>query len=258
MAEPDPALPMPCSASIATLVAALAKAQLHFPEIGKDRVAVIRTKSGGEFTYAYADLATVVTAVRKPLAENGLAILQPVHIADARVAVTTVLAHASGEWVASTLALPVADAADARSLASSITYARRYGLIALVGVAAADEDDDGEATVAAAPARRAPAPRPTPKSATPAGPPTPPARELAPVMDERDRLTDRQRRLLFATARDHGWNESDLRAEIERGFGCTSTNDLHREDLDQLLNLLKRRPKVPPPPNAPPPSDEGV
>lgn len=135
------------SEQIDKLVSALAKAQGQFLPIGKDKSAkIVSKKTGAQYSYDYADLGTILASVRKPLAENGLAIMQPVAIGDGVVHITTLLAHESGQWIDAGLTMPVGDRDDARSVASAITYGRRYSLIALIGVAPSDEDDDGEAT----------------------------------------------------------------------------------------------------------------
>jgi hypothetical protein len=97
------------------------------------------------FKTAYADLASIWDACRAPLANAGLSIVQLVSSDPTHAIVETILAHSSGEWVSSTLAVPLTKA-DAQGLGSAITYGRRYALAAIVGVCPAD--DDGEADVA--------------------------------------------------------------------------------------------------------------
>jgi hypothetical protein len=237
----DAPRPLRTSPSIATIAAALAKAQAAFRPVTKDKTAEFQTRTGGKVHYAYTDLASVIDAVRPALADQELALVQAVRVRQSVVSVETTLLHASGEWIASELDLLVAEAMDPRSVGSAITYARRFSLTALVGLAPAEgEDDDAAAAV--------PTPKPRRSSAArrDTSPETPPA--LAPTMaPDRPRLNEKQRRLLFATARDHGWRDDELRAEILDKFGYDSTHQLQREDLDQLLNLLQRRPRVPKP-----------
>jgi hypothetical protein len=130
------------SENIGQLVAALAVAQGKFKAVTKDRNASIQSAKGS-FRYSYADLATVVSAIRDALSANGLAIMQPVRADNGVVAVTTILAHSSGEWISEEMTWPVAST-DNRSIGSGITYARRHSLLAMVGGAATDEDDDAE------------------------------------------------------------------------------------------------------------------
>lgn len=92
----------------------------------------------------YADLASTWDACREALSDQGISVLQFPSRADGEVVVTTFLLHKSGEWMASSLALPVLQNT-AQAIGSAITYGRRYGLAASVGVA--PEEDDGSAAV---------------------------------------------------------------------------------------------------------------
>lgn len=128
---------MRTSESIAALAASLAKAQGKIENAKKD-------SDNPHFRSKYADLASVWEACRDSLSENGIAVIQAPGTDDnGAVTMTTTLAHASGEWMSSTMACKPARA-DAQSMGSVITYLRRYSLAAMVGVAP-DEDDDGEA-----------------------------------------------------------------------------------------------------------------
>jgi hypothetical protein len=145
------------SESFAALAAALAKAQGEIVGASKD-------KTNPHFKSNYADLAAVWDACRGPLSKNGLAVLQPAVADGARVTVTTILTHSSGEWVESELTMTAAQS-NPQGLGSCITYARRYALAAMVGVA--PEDDDGNA---ASHGGGAPEPNSRPASATVASP----------------------------------------------------------------------------------------
>jgi hypothetical protein len=123
------------------LAAALAKAQAAFPKVLKDRTAKI-SSTRGEYSYKYADLATLLEAVRKPLADNGLACVQPIELGDHGHVLRTILLHTSGARLESAYALANHDRP--QEMGSEITYARRYTLSALLGVAS-EEDDDGKA-----------------------------------------------------------------------------------------------------------------
>lgn len=114
-----------------TSISQLAAAQTDICSAAKDA-------KNPHFGSSYATLASVQDACRAPLSRHGLAIMQIVDGDTLR----TILAHKSGEWVSSTIALRSAKN-DMQGLGSAITYARRYALAALVGVSA--EDDDGNA-----------------------------------------------------------------------------------------------------------------
>ena len=132
------------SASIASLAAALAKAQGEMEGAAKANV-------NPHFKSKYADLASVWDACRAPLSKHGLSILQPVKADGAKVTVTTILAHSSGEWIEESLTM-TAGQNTPQGVGSAITYGRRYGLASMVGIA--PEDDDGNAASAPTPAAR--------------------------------------------------------------------------------------------------------
>jgi hypothetical protein len=119
------------SESIKNLAAALVKAQLAMGSAKKD-------SNNPFFKSKYADLAEVVSVVKEPLLKNGISFLQIV-TADG---VETTLIHESGEFISGTTPVVVAKANDPQALGSAITYSRRYGLQAMLGIPA--EDDDGE------------------------------------------------------------------------------------------------------------------
>lgn len=98
----------------------------------------------------YATLADVFDACREALAEQGLAVTQSAASADgAGVTVTTTLLHRRGQWIAGDVCVPL-EKPTAQAMGSAITYARRYGLSAMLGIVA-EEDDDGRAATASAP-----------------------------------------------------------------------------------------------------------
>lgn len=99
---------------------------------------VAKTSKG--YNYQYADLATVWDSIRKPLSENGLAVVQTTDNDDnGNPIIITTLIHTSGEWISGRLVVkPVKP--DPQALGSAITYGRRYALMAIVGVAPADDD----------------------------------------------------------------------------------------------------------------------
>jgi hypothetical protein len=125
------------SQEIAELAGALSKAQGAFPRVTKGKTADAVT-----YSYSYADLADILEAVRKPLSDNGLAIIQPPVVAGEDVVLVTRLLHASGQWIESTF--PVDMFEKPQETGSALTYARRYAASALLGIAA-EEDDDGKA-----------------------------------------------------------------------------------------------------------------
>lgn len=129
------------SDTITTIAPALLAAQ-------KAIKAALKDSTNPHFKSKYADLSSVIDAVKNALNEQGITFLQGVQHADNGVAVETMLLHKSGEWISSTLDVP-ASKQDAQGYGSAITYGRRYGLQSMCGVPA--EDDDGNAATASAP-----------------------------------------------------------------------------------------------------------
>jgi hypothetical protein len=132
--------------TIGKLAEALAKAQAKITHAAKDR-------ENPHFKSKYATLASVWDAVREPLTANGLSVVQTVESTQdgAFVEVRTHLLHSSGESMESSLKVPVAQRT-AQGMGSAITYARRYALAAMVGVAPDDDDDGNAASQGQAPA----------------------------------------------------------------------------------------------------------
>jgi hypothetical protein len=123
------------SAEIKDLAPALAKAQGEMGELKKE-------SKNPFFKSNYADISSCWEACRKPLSSNGLSIVQFPSANGTTVSVTTMLLHTSGQWLRSNLTLNlVGTKTDAQAVGSAITYARRYSLMAMVGLA--PEDDDG-------------------------------------------------------------------------------------------------------------------
>lgn len=97
------------------------------------------------FKKKYVDLAATWDACRSLLAENNLAVVQTLGLADGKgVIVDTTLLHVSGEWIGGSLYLP-ATKEDPQAIGSAITYGRRYALAAIIGIC--PEDDDGESAM---------------------------------------------------------------------------------------------------------------
>jgi hypothetical protein len=134
------------SPSIASLAAALAKAQAELVNPEKSMTATIRSDERGraDQTFRYASLSSGLDIVRKTLGQHEIATVQTTAIDQAAgvVNLTTMLAHASGEWIASDWPVcAIADTATPRRMGAALTYARRYALFTLVGIAGEDDVD---------------------------------------------------------------------------------------------------------------------
>lgn len=123
------------SESIANLVKALSTLQGELKDADKNAL-------NPHFKSKYADLSEVLGNLRPLLAKNQLALSQFPSFENGIVSVTSLLAHASGEWIESTASAP-ATKQDVQGVGSAITYLKRYSAAAIVGMASADQDDDG-------------------------------------------------------------------------------------------------------------------
>lgn len=124
---------MEMSTNIADLAAALAKAQGEIKNAAK-------SSDNLYFKSKYADLAEVLSVAREPLAKNGLSIMQANEgVTNGYMSVTTLLLHSSGQFIKATGTFPVGKQ-DPQGAGSALTYARRYSLAAMLGIAQDDDD----------------------------------------------------------------------------------------------------------------------
>lgn len=130
-------------APAATLAGALAKAQV---EMGK----ALKQNTNPAFRSKYADLGSVMDACLPALNKHGIAVIQPTVDDESGRYVETVLLHESGETLRCRVPL-IVQKNDMQGYGSAVTYARRYGLMCMAGIA--PEDDDGNAAAEAAPKR---------------------------------------------------------------------------------------------------------
>jgi hypothetical protein len=126
---------MQTSESINELAAALSKAQGEI-------TGALKESANPFFKSRYADLASCWDACRGPLSKNSLAVFQAAETSTDGLVLTTTLAHSSGQWMRASLAVTPKDDTP-QAMGSALTYARRYALTAMVGVA--QVDDDGNA-----------------------------------------------------------------------------------------------------------------
>lgn len=150
------------SESIDALAAAWVKAAGEMDEVPRTR-----RVNAGPIKYTYADLGDALSMARPILASHGLLVTQSVDCTETDVLVSTTMLHSSGQWVTTTpVRMPLGKTA--QNTGSSITYARRYSLMAFLGLAT--DDDDGasasprEARSKAAPARPEPRQAPEPRT----------------------------------------------------------------------------------------------
>jgi hypothetical protein len=134
------------SETIGTIAAALAKAQAQLVNPEKSLTGIIQADGSGsaERSFRYAPLSSGLDIVRKTLSQHEIATVQSTSIDEAAgiVRLSTVLAHASGEWIASDWPVcAISETAAPHRMGAALTYARRYALFTLVGIAGEDDLD---------------------------------------------------------------------------------------------------------------------
>ena len=144
------------SETIGTIAAALAKAQAELINPEKSQVATVRPSGSGaaERSFRYAPLSSGLDIVRKTLGQHEIATMQTTAIDDdtGLIRLTTMLAHSSGEWVSSDWPVcPISETVAPRRMGAALTYARRYALFTLVGIAGEDDIDAPDLNAPSAP-----------------------------------------------------------------------------------------------------------
>jgi hypothetical protein len=138
--------------------------------------------------------------------------------------------HASGEWISTALHLPAVKA-DPQGIGSALTYARRYSLAAMLSVSA-DEDDDGNAATHPQPSGNVPAQNKKKLDA---------AKEK--MVDAKPKpiaaITEAMLKALWASGKEAGYSAGDLKAEIARRWGKTSSKELTIEEGHIMLDTIK-------------------
>ena len=134
------------SETIGAIAGALAKAQIEIVNPERSLSAIIRSPfpREGDRSFRYASLSNGLDLVRKCLGQHEIATVQSTSIDDAAglIRLTTTLAHSSGEWVSSDWPVcPVSETAAPHRMGAALTYARRYALFTLVGIAGEDDLD---------------------------------------------------------------------------------------------------------------------
>jgi hypothetical protein len=219
-------------------MSALAKALLAFqkeaPDLHKDSKAVVPTKSGGKYEYRYLGLDGAMEKIRPLLTKHGLVLIQLPTVLDGKPALRTKLMHESGEAEEDTML--VLGAADPQGQGSALTYARRYSIMAVLGLVA-DEDDDATAA--------------QPKRNGPAKAGEPPAQADEP--EPENRPTNAQHRKLAAVLKElettrpsnpdvprSGW-EYVARDWIENQFQKKSRTQLTKGEMALLIDAMEKR-----------------
>lgn len=197
------------SNEIGELAAALTAAQSEFTFAVTDATGGMKNK--------YATLQNVLEAIRKGLTANGIAVIQAPMPAQNGIMLRTTLAHKSGQWMASEISLPNDRMGGIQGMGSALTYARRYALAAMVGIA--QDDDDGATAMKESQEQ---------------------ARAKAKA-ENTSPMTQKQSDLLMSyLTKRHGDNREAYLAELSRFFGrpIASSRELTKADVSEFLNAI--------------------
>lgn len=146
-----------------SLAEALAAFQAEIPSIKKGNTAKVATKTGANFAYSYADLTDVTEKAFPLLSKHGLSFTASPTLDGERFVLAYKLLHTSGEFETGKYPLPMNGTP--QEFGSAITYARRYALTAITGIAPGGDDDDAKAATYKAPAQSWEPPKgPAPKA----------------------------------------------------------------------------------------------
>lgn len=209
------------SAETALLDEALSKAQAKIDTAIKD-------KENTHLHAKYADLTAVWNACRAALTEHGISVTQwPLHSTDGRLHLLTRLAL-KGQWMMGEFSMPVGAKADAHATVSAVTYAKRCGLAAAVGVVAQDEDDDGEQAVRVQRAIRLP-------REAPASLPSEPV--VAP--NGTQRITAEMITRLRAALTEHHQDPKVFGGYLKEQYGYQAWSHIERRHYDAIMALAE-------------------
>jgi hypothetical protein len=181
------------------------------------------------FKSRYASLTSVHESCKGPLSDNGLSIIQQVFSSESGYYIRTMVGHSSGQWMANVFKL-IVGRQDMQALGSAITYARRYGLSALIGIVDT-EDDDANAAM--------------PEIKKEIVRPMPPPREVpapvpsAPTPQQKGSLSEKQLNRYFAIAKGAGYPPAMARAVVV-GLCGKGLSECSRQDYDKVCEYVQK------------------
>ena len=171
-----------------------------------------KTKTNPHLQNRYADLSDIIDVIRDPLSQNGLAFSQLVNAG----VLTTILMHESGQSLTAETSLMI-DKQTMQGMGSAITYARRYALSAILGIAA-DDDDDGNGANRQQAAAKPPA--------QPITPPNTNKRSPASPATQNNPCTKLQQEQINKLWQDLGKTEAELIGWIKKAYNAETVKDL--------------------------------
>ena len=212
--------------SAAAFFEAMAEFQASIPAIPKTK-----TAKAGQYSYSYADLASIQQAIAPRLHACGLSIGFETQQDGDTLHVVAIVRHAGGHSERTSFPVPIDRQArmnDTQKVGSALTYGRRYALTAALGIVTADEDDDGQASGYQAPSK--PPQRPQEPARTQEAPPSSPAP---------GRVTEAQVKRLYARIRELGLDRERVKSWVLRSWKIDGFNDLTRDQYKTLDERLE-------------------
>lgn len=206
-------LSLPVKPQYDKLYAALAKAQGEITAAEAKSEVEVRKKETNAFLYSfkYADLAACLDVIRKPLSDNGLALIQIPSLLDGGVVqMETILGHESGQSISCTMTM-VPDRTGPQAIGTCMSYLRRYSLCAMVGVAQFDDD----------------------------------AKSAEADPDDYERLSPEQIDEILVLADKHFKQDADAKVNrmLDKAFQVTAVGDIPTKLFDSAINLLNNQAK---------------
>lgn len=209
------------SEQIDALAAAWVKASGEMEDITKGKRANV-----GQYAYAYADLADALAMARPILARHGLMVTQTAESDERDVTVSTTMLHSSGQYV-TTAAMRLPAGKTPQQAGSAVTYARRYALMAMLGLAT--EDDDGQSAGT----------RPSEAARTPREPRKQSGGSTTPAKQDARSDAERETRAIIATLSKA--EQQQLRADFTETFGTTLAQmpvEQHADALEFVREIV--------------------
>ncbi len=231
------------------LNAALALAQVEIKPPAKTKTAHVQMKAGGTYTFDYADLSDLESAIRGPLGRNGLSFVHLLSEPEpGRLLMTTQLRHASGEILETSMSFQRPEGGP-QQFGSMLTYLKRYLLSALTSTSS-EEDDDGNAAQGndrkIEPKAKKPGPAIPPKAGEKAPEPKPDAKPIEnplkkePERKPTDKITSKELGEITTVfkATSPKWTVDQLKNFSKQAFGHESAQDLTSAQGREMKNAL--------------------
>lgn len=232
---------------------ALAKAQGEFPPIPKDKTVRVKTKTGGFYEYSYADLTSIINLIRPVLTKNDLGFYQSVSESENKLLCVTTLFHGSGQTIYNQFPMTIREEG-MQALGGVLTFAKRYGLTALLGISTDEDTDAGEKNEAN---KNNESPKILPPNSTiqvrsntnPKGDYSRPAMSAKDIKVDEQKIegnntsgpTEAQLKRYWALFKKSGWKEEELKLFLKDKLNTTSSKALTSNSYKIICDLLERK-----------------